>query len=225
MELIIFHAKRRWYSVLIVPAIMVLLLVIQKTEFLHAQVGAMDITLAAILGFVTCFTISNPSELELCKCYGFRPSRIMTAQILPTYLSGAIGSGLTMLFFEYFWQEAAAQTRILLAVSAVISLTFMVAANALFRVFARNTYIVVFLNMVTLFLPMYNFHQSTLLLKEFKYRILFDIAMSGEVFDARLYHVDMIWWIVNRVIFLALAVVFYIAACRLADRRSFEDFK
>ena len=79
--------------------------------------------------------------------------------------------------------------------------------------------------MVVLFLPMYTYHDQMRFLKEFRPRVLFDIALSGIVFDSRFFHVDMIWWIVNRVGYLALAIIFYVAACRLADRRTFEDFK
>lgn len=225
MNLLIFHAKRRWFSILFAPLIICFFLMYQKNESAFVIVGDLEILLAAIFGFVNCFTISNPAEMELCKCYGFRPSRIMTAQILPAYVFSLVGFCVVAYAYNYHLQATFTHERILLTVSAAVSLTFFVAANAFMRVLARNTYIVAFLDMTVLAMPLFAIHDRLKLYKVFTPKVVFDIAISGIVFDKNFFDVDMIWWIVNRVGYLALAIIFYVAACRLADRRTFEDFK
>ncbi len=224
MNLFVFHAKRRWYCIIFAPLIICFFLLYQKNGRVFSIAADLEITLAAIFGFVCCFTISNPAEMELCKCYGFRPSRIMTAQILPTYIFSLIGYCVVAYSYKYYLQVTFTHERILLAVSAAISLTFIIAANAFMRVLARNSYIVAFLDLV-LFAPLFEIHDSLKYTKVFTPRVVYDIAISGIAFDKHFFDVDMIWWIVNRAAYLALAVVLYITACRLADRRSFEDFK
>ena len=223
MKLFLFQAKRRWYVVFLGLLVFFIYFVAQPGYPKFYILTTMEIALAAVFGTFCCLALSNPAEVELCKCYGLAPSRLLTAQILPIYLAGAISISITLALYR-FSDPVTTEMRLVYALTPFATVAFFVAVNTFLRVLTRNTYVVVFLNMTVLFFPFYSLHDHFRFVQGWRLSMFFDPALSAMLYNPQ-WDVTIPRFIVNRVIFLALAVVFYIAACRLADRRSFEDFK
>ena len=223
MNLLIFHAKRRWYILIPCALVMLLYLAIQPWEPNTAILTSVEIPLALVFGVFCSFTLTNPVEIELCQYRGFPPSRVLTAQILPIYLGGAVSISVTLAAYQ-FADPVTANQRLAYILTPFVTVAFAVAANTFIRVLIRNSYATVFFSMLLLFFPLNAFHSQLGAIKGWAVEMFFDPGLSAYLFYKQ-WDVTIPRFIVNRVIFLALAVVFYIAACRLADRRSFEDFK
>ena len=225
MDLLIFHAKRRWYVLTLGLLVFIAYIVGQPGQAKIYILTTVEIPLALIFGMFCCLTLSNPAEIELCQYRGFPPSRILTAQILPIYLAGAVSISITLALYR-FADPVTTNQRMAYVLTPFVTVAFFVGVSAFLRVLTRNTYVVVFLNMTALFFPLYSFHDYFRSANEIRWRVdmLLDPALSAFLFDSR-WNVTIPRFCINRVIFLILAIAFYIAACRLADRRSFEDFK
>ena len=224
MKLLLFQAKRRWYVVFLGLLVFLIYFVAQPGYPKFYILSTMEIALAAVFGTFCCLALSNPAEVELCKCYGLAPSRLLTAQILPIYLAGAISISITLALYRFPANSVTSDMRLTYVLTPFVTVAFFVAVNTFLRVLTRNTYVVVFLNMTVLFFPFYSFHDQFRFVQGWRFSMLFDPALAALLYNPQ-WNVTIPRFIVNRVMFLALAVVFYIAACRLADRRSFEDFK
>ena len=223
MNLLIFHAKRRWY--ILIPGALVLLIYLfgQPWQPNTAILTSVEIPLALVFGSFCAFTLSNPAEIELCQYRGFPPSRILTAQILPIYLVGALSISVMLAMYR-FADPVTANQRVAYVLTPFVTVAFFVAANAFIRVFIRNSYATVFFGVMLFLFPLTKFHGQLGAVKGWAFEMFFDPALSAYLFQKQ-WDVTIPRFIVNRVIFLALAIAFYIAACRLADRRTFEDFK
>lgn len=226
MKLLLFQAKRRWYVVFLGLLVFLIYFVAQPGYPKFYILSTMEIALAAVFGTFCCLALSNPAEVELCKCYGLAPSRLLTAQILPIYLAGAFSISITLIFYRFpgTVNTITPDQRLIYALTPFVTVAFFVAVNAFLRVLTRNTYVVVFLNMTVLFFPFYSFHDHFRFVQGWRAGMLFDPALAALLYNPQ-WNVTIPRFCINRVIFLALAIIFYVAACRLADRRSFEDFK
>ncbi len=223
MNLFLFHAKRRWFLLLVGIALLMLYIFVQPGQSAYMTLTGMEIGAALIFGTFCSLTLSNPAEVEMCKCYGLAPSRLLTAQILPIFLIGSAFISLTLGLYR-FEKPLLPDMRLTYILTPLVTVAFAVAVNAFFRVLTRNTYVVVFLNMTVLFFPFFSLHDKFRFVTGWKVKMFFDPALSAMLYNPQ-WDVTIQRFIVNRVIFLTLAIAFYIAACRLADRRAFEDFK
>ncbi len=223
MNLLIFHAKRRWYILIPCALVMLLYLAIQPWQPNTAILTSAEIPLALVFGSFCAFTLTSPAEIELCQYRGFPPSRILTAQILPIYLAGAVSISITLARYR-FADPVTTNQRLAYILTPFVTVGFFVAASAFIRVLIRNSYATVFFDVLLLFLPLYAMHAQFASVMGWVPEMFFDPGLSAYLFYKQ-WDVTIPRFCINRVIFLALAVMFYIAACRLADRRSFEDFK
>ncbi|MBR3692160.1 MAG: hypothetical protein IKL89_05630 [Clostridia bacterium] len=223
MNLFIFHAKRRWYVLIPGALVMLLYLAVQPWEPNVDILTSVEIPLALVFGVFCSFTLTSPAEIELCQYRGFPPSRILTAQILPIYLAGAVSISITLARYR-FADPVTTNQRLAYILTPFVTVAFFVAASAFIRVLIRNSYATVFFDVLLLFLPLYAMHAQFASVMGWVPEMFFDPALSAYLFHKQ-WDVTLLRFCINRGIFLALAVLFYLAACWLCDRRSFEDFK
>ena len=175
-----------------------------------------------IFAFITGFVLSNQCEVEMCKCYGLKLSKLLTAQILPIFVFSVMCCVPGILLYNA--NSMNFLMRMQLVISFNITLAFVMAFVAFIRSLIRNTYAVLGFVMI-LFFQAFQFHdlcKNKLIPSEM---LVLDPVLSAMMFQPDRWSIDnSVWW-TNRALYFGIAVIMYVCACYIVNKRSFEDLK
>ncbi|MBQ9133977.1 MAG: hypothetical protein IJX64_05545 [Clostridia bacterium] len=222
MKLLFLHAWRRWYVLLAGLLLFGVTFGFQADLNLYSLVTIAESTCFFVFAVLGAFVLSNSDEVELCKCYGLRLSSLLTAQILPLFSCALVGSIPVMCFYEI--EGLTAGMRLQLCASAVVTLAFWLCISVFVRVLIRNTYAVIGFLMI-LYWPVTSFHNACKEASVPPELFVLDPFLSALMFQEKYGPVPQETWLINRILFLAVAAALYAVACLMINSKRFEDLK
>lgn len=220
MGLYYFYAKRSWYVLLLCSIMFGAFECFQQETNQFYVVTAIEGGCLFLLAFIGGFALSNCSEIELCKCYGIKLSRLMSAYNLPIFFSAVICG--TPILIMHSFDNLNYVYRIGLSLSLVISTAFLLSITAFIRVIIRNTYATVAF-LMSLFYSIFSFHDACKNMLVPKELYIFDPILSAMMFQER-WGISVNIWMCNRAFYLVLAITMYALAYVMVNRIKFEDY-
>lgn len=230
MRLYAYHAYRKLWIFPAVGAMYVLLIFLQGHDsfgFWHQTAEQFPSLLVALL---SALILTSDTENEFAKCYGVPFTRLGFAQFLPHLVYPLLISLAAVPLYWVLWKAGALHEYSLpmpdymtLFFSLFVTF-FLVSAFTLFvRVAIRNMYVTFFAFLIA-FSPCYNLHNNLLLKKLPITMAKYDIWITGLLYSEKYALTDEMW-LTNRFSFLALAVVFTVAAYLVLRQRNYENIR
>ena len=230
MRLYIYHAYRKLWLFPLIGAFYLLLIFIQGHDsfgFYHQVTEEYPSLLIALLA---AFVLTSDTENEFAKCYGISFVKLGITHWLPHFIFPLI---LAVSVCPIYWllyttgrmhEYSLPQPQYGLLIFSLFVTFFLVTSFTLFiRILLRNMYVTLG-GFLIAFTPFHTLHDNLLQKRISISMAKYDVWITGLLYNEK-YDVTPEMWLTNRLVFLGVAVLFFIGSLVLLKQKNYENIR